>query len=139
VVECPKTSAEIASNDTVQQIAKGLLVASEADGGREYGAHIVRDQNGNLSVTNVTRGVNGRVDLPAAPANAIAEIHTHPDQRLSGGARLTFETPSGNDAQRANAFHIYGVVVTPRTLLVVPVDRFEFTRFKWDYNSPVKP
>lgn len=114
----------------MQKIANQLLALSESHGGVEYGGHIVRGKNGKLELVDLTPGVNGEVKLPDAPVNAVAEIHTHPDFTLKDGTKITFDFPSGPDAVRANQFHVYGIVVTPRVLLVVPVDKFTYDTFK---------
>jgi hypothetical protein len=94
-VWCPASSQEIAMMPEVQQIARDLLNASEANGNIEYGAHIIQTSAGSFEAVNVRRGYIGGVVLPDAPDNAIAEIHTHPDQ-----AGLRYEFPSSADASR---------------------------------------
>lgn len=89
----------------------------------EYGGYVVRNKNGSLALTHITTGVVGLVRLPSAPDNAIARIHTHPDQLLDTGVRITFDFPSGRDAVNANQDNIYGIVVTPRNFHVVPLGR----------------
>lgn len=132
-MDCPKTTRALVEIRQVQKFAKDLLALSKANGGIEYGGHIIRTKDGKLQLVNVTAGVNGHVQLPDAPKNAVAEIHTHPDETTPGGT-TTFDFPSGPDTQRANFFHVYGVVVTPRALLVVPVDEYTYDTFL--YKKP---
>jgi RHS repeat-associated protein len=123
-VACPKTTRDVAALAAINRFARQLMAMSDRDGGREYGAYIVRDPSGRLSMVDVTRGVKGTVpNMPEAPANAIADIHTHPDEHLSGGLTIPFDFPSGVDAERTNHEHVYGVIVTPRLLLIIPIDR----------------
>ncbi|HEX2076400.1 MAG TPA: RHS repeat-associated core domain-containing protein [Longimicrobium sp.] len=132
-VRCPKNTREVVENKQIQQFAQQLMAASLMDAeGAEYGAHIVRQEDGSLSLVNVTRGQRGVVYLPDPPDNAIAEIHTHPDQPVILNGRVTdipFEFPSGNDAVRANAFNVYGIVVSPHTFSVIPVGRYTYHNY----------
>lgn len=130
-VECPKSTAELVSRKDVQRYAKQLIHLSDTSGGIEYGAFLVKDKNGRVTMTKPVSGEEGGVSgmRELAPDNAIAEIHTHPDKKLSGGETLTFEFVSGEDATRANAAHVYGIVVTPRNFLVIPVDKYTFHRY----------
>jgi RHS repeat-associated protein len=121
-VECPKSTRAVIENKQVQQFAQELMQASMMDSeGAEYGAFVVRESDGSLGLAHVTRGGVGTVRLPDAPDNAIARIHTHPDQPISTGLTLTFESPSGSDVVNANADNVYGIVVTPRNFHVIPV------------------
>jgi len=98
---------------------------------KEYGAHIVVDKNGNWKMVDVTEGKQDSIpNMPAAPDNAVAEIHTHPGEVYpSGGRSEGNPQPSGADATRVNLFHIYGVVVAPRDYGIIPVDVYGWMQF----------
>jgi RHS repeat-associated protein len=135
-VECPKTTREVANNRQVRAYAEKLLRYSIADDGNEYGAHLVRGDNGSIQMVNVTRGDQWSIPrLPTAPDNAIAEIHTHPDEVRADWSVGTFDRPSGSDVRRANDAHVYGVIATPRKLLIVPLGQYGYTPYTWSPNT----
>ncbi len=127
---CPRSAQELVRNRDVQRFARELLRRSRADNGREYGAFLFRNRDGSIRMGQVYRGQRGTTagsGMPSGenmPANAIARVHTHPDEVHSGGFVLPGrEVPSPGDVINANRGHVWGVVVTERKLLIIPVDK----------------